>query len=120
VDAVSFSPDGKRLITVTRGERTRIWDVETGRELLTFSYASNQYAFARFSPCGRMVALTEGHNAVIIPSFPWKEEDYPGDETMSLEDRIELYKREFWEQPARRSESARDLLAIPRTPRKRR
>lgn len=36
VHAVAYAPDGKRLVTGSRDGTIRIWDLSTGRELLTY------------------------------------------------------------------------------------
>lgn len=33
---LAFSPDGKRLATISRDHLVKVWDVETGRELMSF------------------------------------------------------------------------------------
>lgn len=95
---VVFSPDGKRLFTASRNGISKIWDVQTGRELLAFGCILSRYPAIAISSDGRRVALGDGHDAVILPSFPWREDDYPADSTPPLEQRIEQYKRNFWKQ----------------------
>jgi WD40 repeat protein/tetratricopeptide (TPR) repeat protein/serine/threonine protein kinase len=102
VGAVAFSPDDKRLFTASRNAVAKIWDVKTGRELLTFSSGMNRDPPLAVSPDGRLIAIAQGHDAVILPAFPWREEDYPGDSSMSLQERIELYKRDYWKQQAQK------------------
>ena len=48
---VAFSPDGTRLVTVSRDQMVRIWDVAGGRELAALKHPS-MLAFAAFSPDG--------------------------------------------------------------------
>jgi WD40 repeat protein/serine/threonine protein kinase len=56
IDAVALSPDGKRFATGGWGGTARIWDAETGRELLAIP-TGGQYVFGvAFSPDGRHVA----------------------------------------------------------------
>lgn len=102
VSVVAFSPDGKRLVTASRNTVAKIWDVKTGRELITFSFAMCRDPSLAISPDGRLIAVGQGHDAVILPAFPWREQDYPGDSSMSLDERIELYKRDHWKQQAQK------------------
>ena len=56
---VAFSPDGKRLATrrlaETRGTEVKIWDAQTGQELLTFKGTPACLSVA-FSPDGKRLA----------------------------------------------------------------
>jgi WD40 repeat protein len=52
-----FSPDGQRIVTGS-GDRTRIWDAATGRELARLRVPSLQVVSADFSPDGRRVLTT--------------------------------------------------------------
>jgi hypothetical protein len=61
-----------------------------------------------FSRDGRQIIVaTSKRDLKVYEAFPWKEEDYPGDASMPLEDRIELYKREYWK---------KRLNAVPASP----
>jgi WD40 repeat protein len=97
VDEIAFTPDGKRLFTACRNRTAKIWDVKSGRSLLELGAILNHDPSMAISSDGRFIALGVGHDAVIFPSFPWREDEYPGDSTMSLEHRVELYKRSFWQ-----------------------
>ena len=88
-----FSPDGKRLITRAMGFPSKVWDVATWRHIMTlYNWIGG------FSPNGKKASLQTGKEIIIIPLFPWKENEYPGNSGMPLEERIELYKRNCWEQ----------------------
>jgi WD40 repeat protein len=58
ITAAAFSPDGRRVLTVTNtGDNrfnVRLWDADTGHEVLTFPYRL-WGPWARFSPNGRHV-----------------------------------------------------------------
>jgi WD40 repeat protein/predicted DNA-binding protein (UPF0251 family) len=60
-----FSPDGKKLATVTsdRPEEVRLYEAETGRELRKIALNSRLVRMA-FSPAGKGLATTERDNAV--------------------------------------------------------
>jgi WD40 repeat protein len=52
VDAVAFSPDGRRLVTGASGEAVKVWDAETGKERLTIRMGPPLITAAAFSPDG--------------------------------------------------------------------
>lgn len=115
VQCICFSPDSRRLATGMWNEKTRIWDTETGRELLAIERdekgAHEQVLTVAFSPDGRFLVTRALRGPIRFwPTFSWKEEDYPGDETMSLTDRIELYKRAHWKERTRLPEWALQTL----------
>jgi WD40 repeat protein len=41
IGAVAFSPDGKRIATCSRDATARIWDAESGRNILTFNHTDH-------------------------------------------------------------------------------
>ena len=52
-----WSPDGRRIVTASTDNTIRIWDAETGEELLTLSPPPALYGlFAALSPDGRYLA----------------------------------------------------------------
>jgi WD40 repeat protein len=56
VNAVSFSPDGRLLVTAGRDHDVVVWDVATGKPVHRFAEAhSASVADARFSPDGRWI-----------------------------------------------------------------
>jgi WD40 repeat protein/tRNA A-37 threonylcarbamoyl transferase component Bud32 len=56
IEGVCFSPDGRRLASV--GEAVRVWDVETGQEVLTFNAARHLMSIC-FSPDGLRLATAD-------------------------------------------------------------
>src|SRR5260370_16086454 len=55
VSAIAFSPDGKTLAT-SIGPKSAVWNVETGKELVSLKNAGPSiYCFA-FSPDGKTIA----------------------------------------------------------------
>ncbi|MHC1765548.1 MAG: protein kinase family protein [Verrucomicrobiia bacterium] len=65
ITGFGFSPDGQRLATVSKDHRMKLWDVETGLELLTIKVprALNSVAF---SPEGRRIVAGSDTESAII------------------------------------------------------
>jgi WD40 repeat protein/formylglycine-generating enzyme required for sulfatase activity len=55
VYSVSFSPDGKRIVSGSHDQTVRIWDTETGTELLTLKGHSGSVASVNFSSDGKRI-----------------------------------------------------------------
>jgi WD40 repeat protein/serine/threonine protein kinase len=67
VIGVGFSPDGERLISASRDDTARVWDVSTGKEVLP-PLKVNETALrddACFSPDGRWVAAPTRDGAIV-------------------------------------------------------
>ena len=59
IQSASFSADGKRVITAGRDRTARIWDAESGRELMRLEAHRDIVFAAVFSPDSRQV-ITAG------------------------------------------------------------
>ena len=54
--SVAWSPDGKRLATGSRDDTAKVWDAETGKELLTLSGHEDSVTSVAWSPDGKRLA----------------------------------------------------------------
>jgi WD40 repeat protein/serine/threonine protein kinase len=72
VVAVAFSPNGQRVITGSKDKTARIWDPQTGREILALKGHSQEVTSASFSPDGRS-ALTSSRDGTtaVWPTVGW-------------------------------------------------
>jgi len=61
VRAVSYSPDGARILTASYDRTARIWDAESGAPLVTLIGHSSAINDAAWSPDGRYVATASGN-----------------------------------------------------------
>jgi WD40 repeat protein len=66
IQALSFSPDGRRLASAGFDDQIRIWDTESGLELLTLSGHEHWILAMSFSPDGRRIISTSGDRTVRI------------------------------------------------------
>ena len=68
INSVSFSPDGKRIVSASNDETIRIWDVQTGRQIGEPLRGHTGYVkYASFSPDGeRIVSASSWDNTVRI------------------------------------------------------
>jgi WD40 repeat protein len=47
---VSFSPDGKRIVSGDSGNTVKVWDAETGKQTLTLKGHTGPVTSVSFSP----------------------------------------------------------------------
>ena len=111
VTGVAFSADGQRLATAAGGVNfhanidrdchIRLWDVQSGHQLLSLITQTSLVLALAFGPDGRRL-ITAGvdNKAAILTAFPWLLADYPGDSQAPLAARIEDYKRQLWRSAA--------------------
>jgi WD40 repeat protein/transcriptional regulator with XRE-family HTH domain len=64
VEAIAFSPDGKRLATASDDSTTKIWDAQTGQELMTLTGHTGGVFGVAFSPDGTRLATAGGDGVV--------------------------------------------------------
>ncbi len=67
VDSVNFSPDGRMLATASKDGTAKIWNIETGEEIKSFSLGDAVNAVIGFSPDGTSVFITtKDHPTTVI------------------------------------------------------
>jgi WD40 repeat protein/tRNA A-37 threonylcarbamoyl transferase component Bud32 len=62
VIASEFSRDGKRIVTASLDKTARVWDAESGQEVVVLRGHEGAVASARFSPDGRSIATISSDN----------------------------------------------------------
>jgi hypothetical protein len=55
VECAAFSPDGRRIVTASNDKTARLWDAETGQQLLVLNGHSDVVEKVAFSPDGRSI-----------------------------------------------------------------
>lgn len=64
VEAIAFSPDGKRLATGSDDNTTKIWDAQNGQELMTLTGHTGGVFGVAYSPDGTRLATAGGDGMV--------------------------------------------------------
>ena len=73
VQAVAFSPDGKRLATASVDQTAKVWDAERGTELLTLRGHSGSVNKVAFSPDGKRLATANANGTVQVHALDLRE-----------------------------------------------
>jgi len=66
IHAVAFSPDGKRLVSCSADQKVRVWDVETGTELLALGNWSGATTALSVGPKGHRLAIGVGQKVLVL------------------------------------------------------
>src|SRR5437870_11802505 len=72
--SLAFSPDGKRLASVSADQTVRLWNVEKGQEDRALKGHTNQVLRVAFSPDGARLASASADNTVRVWSVASGEE----------------------------------------------
>ena len=65
VSSVSFSPDGKRIVSGSFDKTLKVWDAQTGQEAITLKGHSNIVWSVSFSPDGKWI-VSGGDSSVKV------------------------------------------------------
>lgn len=96
VNQVAFSPDDSRLLTGSTDLTIKLWETQTGLEILDIDRSDARvYPLAvGFTPDGRDVVVPLSDGSVrVYKAFPWSMEEYPGTESDEATWRVEQWKR---------------------------
>jgi WD40 repeat protein len=66
VNSVSFSPDGKRIVSGSFGNTLKVWDAQTGQETLTLLGHSDWVFSVSFSPDGKRIVSGSEDNTLKV------------------------------------------------------
>ena len=117
---MAFSPDGKRLVVLATEffsygfdfPTDEIWDVETGRPILTLHGHTEPTTFVSFAPDGqRIVTSSADMTSRLWETFPWREEEYPSTRSSRREDALFSQSAVGNRQPAMQDSAATEELA---------
>ena len=69
ITAIAFSPDGKRIVTGDDGHLVRIWDAETGKEIVSYRGHWFPVTAVAFSPDGGQIVSESADKDVFVWSY---------------------------------------------------
>jgi WD40 repeat protein/serine/threonine protein kinase len=104
--SLAFSPDGKRFATGSTDKTVRVWDAQTGAELLTFRKHTEPVHCVAFSPDGRLVASAGGQVHFPIEQDVKVWDAKTGDELLNLRGHLGNVARVAFSPDGRRLASA--------------
>ena len=75
---MAFSPDGKRIVTGSEDKTVKVWDAETGQEVLALKGHTDDVSSVAFSPDGKRIVTGSEDRTVKV----WDAET--GQEVLAL------------------------------------
>ncbi len=63
---MSFSPDGKRIVSGSQDKTVKVWDAQTGQETLTLKGHSDLVTSVSFSPDGKRIVSGSGDKTLKV------------------------------------------------------
>src|SRR5262249_46873356 len=66
VTSAAFSPDGRRIATVSLDGTARQWDAKTGKEMSCFRGQDISAFSVSFSPDGQRIVIASSNNTVLV------------------------------------------------------
>ncbi|MDP6960875.1 MAG: hypothetical protein QF595_05055 [Dehalococcoidia bacterium] len=63
VESAAYSPDGRRIVTAGQDRTAKVWEAQTGKELLTLTGHNGPVTSAAYSPDGRRI-VTAGQDRI--------------------------------------------------------
>ena len=66
VTSVAISPDAKRIVSGSADKTVKVWDVATGRELLSLKGHTDAVRSVAFSPDGKRIVSGSGDKTVKV------------------------------------------------------
>jgi len=67
VNSVVFSPDGRQVLSGSDDKTIKLWDVNTGREIRTFSGHTDWIRSVAFSPDGNRILSYSDDETIKLP-----------------------------------------------------
>jgi serine/threonine protein kinase/WD40 repeat protein len=92
VTALSFSSDGARLISGGSDGLVKVWDTESGQELLNWQDLREPVKFVLFAGEHTLASGDGTQAAQIAAAFPWCDKILPGDQLVPVQERIDAFK----------------------------